>query len=155
MEAIDQLRTLDPDAILADSHATVWMDQSSDFVRVRITESLIDPQDGHLGYTQIIRLAELARFVFWRSFLMTSDLDHIQDCTLVALQARFMSPMRAGQVIELQVRELHRGSTSLNLQIDFRDLGSSEVASEIILTLVALDPSGKKVTFTLNRVDGG
>ncbi len=150
---IDQLRTLDPEAILTNSAETIWVERSTGFIRARITDSLVDARDGHLGYTQIVRLAELARFVFWRSIISAVGLEHIHDCTLVALQARFMRPICVGQVIELRVHEFCLGTTSLSLRIELYDIGSTMVTCELSLTLVALDRYGEKVAFASDRDD--
>src|ERR1017187_700458 len=100
---MEQLKTLSPGEILSSSDM-VWIDEATGYVRVHVDSRLVDSRDGHLGYTQIVRLAEIARFVSWKQLLNITSGNRIQDCTVILLEARFRKPIKSGQVIELPIQ---------------------------------------------------
>jgi len=62
-------------------------------ISLSVNESLIDPSDGHLGYTQIVRLFELARYCAAES--QDSVLE--QNDTLRYLELNCLNPIHVGR----------------------------------------------------------
>jgi acyl-CoA thioesterase FadM len=142
--AIQQFWALQPDCVLADPSRIAWIDNRTGNLQLRITEEWIDPCDGHLGYTQIVRLFELARHVAWKKLLeaQTAGNSIVSDCTVVKLGVDFSRRIDSG-VYELPSVTSLRGRTSFHVGIQVIDTKLNSVCASADLVCVALDDLGR------------
>lgn len=122
-------------------------------VSLLVGAELIDPRDGHLGYTQLLRLCEVARFLAWRNILAVADTSHINDCTVVRIAADFRRPIDAAMVA-LRSRLLARGRTSFEMEVCISDVSRGPYDARFVITLVALGADGTPTSIVRAARDG-
>ena len=69
-------------------------------------------------------------------------------CVTVSVGSiRFQRPIMIGDLVEVQARLAHTGSTSMNIAVEARagdmTTGQMEVITECVVVFVAVDPNGK------------
>ena len=108
-----------------------------------IEASDIDPRDGHLGYTQILRLMECSRYLTFERVSREPNISEtLVDCTLVNAAINFACPIVAGEVRLLS--EVARwGHSSFEMLVEVYQ--QSRLCASARLTLVGLDAEGNKV----------
>lgn len=143
--AISQLRSMAPEEILSEAANIIWVNPESGSIYLRVVAELIDSTDGHLGYTQLIRICEIARHVSWRRLLSLSDDSKISDNILVSLRGDFQRPIIEGQVIEVRSRLRATRRTSFEIEIEMLDPDSNIIDATVILTLVGLSADGSPI----------
>ena len=91
-------------------------DTAQDELLLPILSELIDERDGHLGYTQIVRLFEVIRFWFWQKNVMSAlGLKNEFEPALRAMQCEFVRAINGGDRLSGSATIRRYGTTSLEL----------------------------------------
>lgn len=137
-----QLRSLDVPSLLLHNQRLTRIERR---IRFDIVEEDIDPSDEHLGYTQVVRLLEVARYVeFERLKALHNPGQAVVDSTLVHLDISFARPLRAGDVANLSASVVSVKTHSFVVEIEIVT-DDAQPAVRARLTLVALGITGHPV----------
>jgi acyl-CoA thioesterase FadM len=107
---------------------------------------VVDVGDGHLGYTQLLRLFECARFTFW-SLSLVPWIDRwrlpIHDCTAVRVHATFQHPIDGVSPLSIRTRLTSVGTSSWTMQTRFSEpngLWGASIDGTFVFVGVQLSP---------------
>lgn len=141
--AIAALSSLEPDEILSAAPDVLWVDADRCALMLRVPVELACAADGHLGYTQLVRLCEIARHALWRGLVQPSAA--VVDCIVVRFELTCQRKITSGQLVSIRPSLVAVGTTSFTLAVSFTNQDGADELAGCALTLVALDGTGRPV----------
>ncbi|MFJ9752993.1 acyl-CoA thioesterase [Streptomyces chartreusis] len=145
---IDQLASIESAQILSEAPDSIWVDASKRMLFFRVPEELASSDDGHLGYTQLLRVCEIARDVFWRELIPQNVA--IVGCIVAHLEMVCRQRVTVGTLVEIESRLISLGRTSFTVMITFTGAESGIELTNFRLTLVALGCDGQSIPVRKN-----
>ena len=140
LPAISQLLSIQPEQIVHGASDVIWVDTDESAVMIRVPEELACAEDGHLGYTQLVRLCEIARHELWRT--LTPHSSTITNCVVVHLEMTCLQKITTGMLVSIRPTLASLGTKSFTISMRFMDEDANAELVTAVIKLVALDADG-------------